>query len=99
MNFVVIKHPNDNGKYLFKVPEGVALDAGTMVACDTSRGKNQPGFCATATFEGDPEVVAPMWGGDPKKIRKVTQVLREFVLEWPEEAETAGDTPIDEDDD
>lgn len=84
MNLVIVKHPNDSGKYLFKVPDGVTLDAGTMVACDTARGKDQPGFCATATFEGDPEVVAPMWGGNAKAIKPVTKVLREFVLEWPE---------------
>ena len=98
MNFVAVKHANNN-KYLFRVPEGVTLDAGTAVLCDTSRGTNQPGVCVTATFEADPAVICPLWGTEQKNLRRVTTVLREFKLEWPEGTETTDETDWDEDDD
>lgn len=98
MNFVVIKHV-DNGKYLFMVPDGVELDAGTAVLCDTSRGKNQHGVCATGTFMADPEVICPLWGTMPEKLRRVTSVLREFQLQWPEEQEGRTETEEAENDD
>lgn len=85
MNFVVVKHPNDSGKYLFCVPEDVELDAGTLVACDTARGANQPGICATSTFHADPDAVCPLWGTQKERLKRVTKVLREHILEWHEE--------------
>lgn len=83
MNFVVIKHV-DSGKYLFRVPEDVTLDAGTAVLCDTSRGRNQPGICVTGNFTADPAVICPLWGTKPEALKRVTTVLREFKLEWPD---------------
>lgn len=99
MNFVVIKHAADNGKYLFQVPEGVTLDAGTAVLCDTSRGKNQLGVCVTGTFEADPAVICPLWGTSPEKMRRVTTVLREFKLDWPETAKAATAKDDEDEDD
>ena len=81
MNMVVIKHPNDNGKYLFQVPEDIDLDAGTLVMCDTMRGES-PGVCATGTFRADPEVICPMWGTQPRLMKRITKVLYETVLDW-----------------
>lgn len=82
MNMVVVKHPNDSGKYLFRLPAGVVVDAGTMVAVDTIRGTDQPGVCITSSFEADPAVICPMWG--TKHLKKVTKILREFPLTYPE---------------
>ena len=96
MNLVVLRHMNDSGKYLFRVPEDVTLDAGTTVLCTTKRGKNQPAVCVTPSFKADLAVVAPMWGAQPKHMQRVTSVLREFVLEWPEEPEP--DNSDDQDD-
>ena len=98
MNFVVVKHV-DSGKYLFLVPEDVTLDAGTAVLCDTSRGKNQPGVCATGTFTADPAVICPLWGTKPEALKRVTTVLREFKLEWPDKLEHPASEDDDEGDD
>ena len=85
MNIVVIKHFNDSSKYIFKVPDGVVLDAGTFVACDTVRGYEQPGICVTSSFEADPAIICPMWGTAPERMRRVVSVLRTHMLEWPDE--------------
>lgn len=85
MNLVVVKHPNDSGKYLFRVPEDVTLDAGTLVTCDTARGKNQPAICATSSFQADPELACPLWGTTPNNLKRVTKVLRECLLEWQDD--------------
>ena len=42
-NFVIIKHLQDGGKYLFMVPKKIDLEAGDKVMCDTSRGADQLG--------------------------------------------------------
>lgn len=85
MNFVIVRHPNDNGKYLFKLPHGENIDAGTLVTCDTAKGKDQPGVCITSSFTADPEVICPLWGTYPGKMKRVTKILREFAIKWPQE--------------
>lgn len=82
MNFVVCKHMNDSTKYLFALPDGVAIDAGTIVACNTARGADQPAVCLTSSFEADPDKICPLWGTTRARMRPVTKVLREFVLDW-----------------
>ena len=94
MNMVVIKHPNDNGKYIFRVPDDVELDVGTMVLCETARGIN-PGICATGTFRADPEIICPMWGTQPKGLKRILSHLIQNNLEWPDEPEP--ETKYDED--
>lgn len=84
-NFVVVRHMYDTGRYLFNVPEDVTLDAGTNVICETSRSNYEPGICVTGSFKADPEVICQLWGTQPKKMKRVTCVMREFALEWPEE--------------
>lgn len=93
-NFVVVRHLYDNGRYLFYVPDDVTLDAGTAVICETKRNSNEPGVCITGTFQADPEVICPMWGTQPKYMKRVVKILREFVLEWPERTE-----PVEEEED
>lgn len=86
MNMVVCKHPNDSGKYIFKVPENCELDAGTMVMTETARGFF-PAMCVTGTFRADPEVICPMWGTQPKVMKRVLSCLLETKLEWPDGSE------------
>lgn len=90
MNMIVIRHPNDNGKYLFKVPEDTELDAGTLVSCDTKRGE-QPGVCITSSFRADPSVICPLWNTTPNEMKRVLKVLREIYLEWPKEPDHTDD--------
>lgn len=82
MNFVICKHMNDSGKYLFAVPEDVTIDAGTIVACDTVRGLSQPAICVTSSFKADPDKICPMWGTTKAHMKPVTKILREFMLDW-----------------
>ena len=81
MTFIVVKHPNDSGKYLFQVPDGVELDPGTMVSCETNRGI-QPGICATGVFRADPEVVCRMWGTTPERMKRILSWMAEMPLDW-----------------
>ena len=96
MNFVVVKHPNDNGKYLFRVPEDVTLDAGTLVACETVRSSNEPGICITSSFKADPDFILPAWGTHVGKMKRVLKILREHLLDWPEEEVPFTDIQEDE---
>ena len=71
--FVIVKHVGgDSGKYLFRVPKGVYLSAGDQVICDTAKGKDQPGVCCCDNFNADPEVVCPLFGTQPEKLKFVT---------------------------
>ena len=71
-NFTIIKHISDNGKYLFNVPKGISLSAGDKVVCDTSRDGDQLGVCCCDSFLADPNVVCPLFGTQPEKMRMVT---------------------------
>ena len=93
-NFVVVRHAYESGRYLFLVPEDVTLDPGTAVICETKRSSHEPGVCITGTFKADPEVICPLWGTQPKAMKRVIKVLREFALEWPERTE-----PVEEEED
>ena len=90
MNMVVVRHPNDNGKYIFTVPENVELDAGTLVSCETRRGE-QPGVCMTSSFRADPSAICPLWNTSEKEMKRVLKVLREIYLEWPEKPAASED--------
>ena len=71
-NFVIVKHFEGNGKFLFYVPYEVSLLAGDRVVCDTSRGADQLGVCCCHSFLADPEVVMPLFGTCEKNMRSVT---------------------------
>ena len=71
-NYVIIKHFSDNGKFLFRVPKGIDLEAGDTVTCDTSRGGNQLGICCCDTFLANPEVIEPLFGTQSSKMKFVT---------------------------
>lgn len=71
-NFVIVKHLVDSGKYLFQVPHGVNLSVGDQVVCETKRSKDEPGMCCCDSFLADPEVVCPLFGVQPDKMKYVT---------------------------
>ena len=73
--FVIVKHVMDSGKFLFYVPKDVVLEAGNKVVCDTSRGTDQLGVCCCDSFVADPEVVCPLFGTQPEKMRYVTGLV------------------------
>lgn len=88
MNFIVCRHPGDNGRYLFRLPEDVTLDAGSLVNVDTARGI-QPAVCITSSFKADPEVICKMWGTEPPRMKRVISYLHESKLPWPESDKNA----------
>lgn len=71
-NFVIIKHIQDSGKYLFRVPKSIHLEAGDKVVCDTSRGSDQLAVCCCDSFLADPDVVNPLFGTTAKNNKFVT---------------------------
>ena len=95
MKMIVCRHPNDNGKYIFKVPDDVDIDVGTLLKVETNRG-DQPAQSITGSFSADPEVICPMWGTQPKKMKRVLSVLMENYLEWPEEPEEIPFSELDD---
>lgn len=72
-NFVIVKHMEDSGKYLFLLPDNfMHLFAGDYVLCDTARGKDQMGVCCSDSFLVDPNVVCPLFGTSEERMRYVT---------------------------
>lgn len=71
-NMVIVKHLQDNGKFLFYVPKSISLVAGEKVVCDTSRGKDQLAVCCCDSFSGDPDVVCPLFGTQPAIMKYIT---------------------------
>ena len=91
-NFVIVKHIQDSGKYLFYAPKKYFLQAGDKIVCDTSRGNDQLGVCCCDSFLADPEVVCPLFGTQPKAMRRVTgkvtyDLFKEAYAEDEEEEE------------
>ena len=89
--FVIIKHPENSGKYLFRVPETAILNAGDQVMCDTSHGKDQIGVCCCDSFFAEPEVVCKLFGTHPGNLRFVTgrvECTRFIMTEDEENAES-----------
>ena len=97
MNIIVCRHPGDSGKYMFKVPEDITIDAGTLLKVETGRGE-QPAQAITSSFKADPEIICPLWGTQPKKMKRVLSYLLENALEWPEESDPQETAFVDEDD-
>lgn len=86
-NFVIVKHLQDNGKFLFYVPMTIELRAGDKVVCDTSRGNDQLGVCCCDSFTADPEVVCPLFGTQPRVMKYVTGTIEYLRFEIEEEKE------------
>jgi len=87
-NFVIVKHMNDSGKYLFYVPKSISLSAGDRVVVDTARGTDQMGVCCCDSFLAKPEVVIPLFGTCEKNMRYVTgRVMVDEFKEAREEEE------------
>lgn len=91
MNLVIIRHNGGNGKFLFRVPQGVYLEAGETVYCNNAQGNNQFGVCATSSFEADPRVVAPLWGASAgnhgERLARVVARAARVELNWDEDAQ------------
>jgi len=87
--FVIVKHLQDNGKFLFYVPKSVSLEAGDRVVCDTSRGGDQLGVCCCDSFLSKPEVMCPLFGTQESKMKYVKG--RVFFMEFDEDEEDEND--------
>ena len=90
MKFVIVKHPGDSGKYLFRVPKKVFLSAGDRVVCNTVRGNDQLGICCCDSFLSDPEIICPLFGTTEKNLRYVTGKVEYDMFDPDEEDEKEG---------
>lgn len=89
--FVIVKHLQDNGKFLFYVPKSVHLHAGDKVVCDTSRGNDQLGVCCCDDFLANPEIVCPLFGTQPRMMKYVTGTVDYLRFEIEEEEDNDKD--------
>lgn len=90
-NFVIIKHMEGSGKFLFRVPKGVSLSAGDKIVCDTRCGNDQLGVCCCDSFLARPEVIMPLFGTSEKQMKFVTG-----KVEYEKFAIAQGDEEYDE---
>jgi len=86
-NFVIIKHPEGHGKFLFYVPKRVQLEAGDKVVCETKMGPDQMGVCCCDSFIADPEVVCPLFGTQPMYMKYVTGKVEYILFEFEKDDE------------
>lgn len=84
MNMVVVQHPESSGRYLFRVPEYMGLEPGTLVVCETCRGE-QPGVCVTSSFQACPEDICKLWNTKPANMKRIIACMVRTELEWPVE--------------
>lgn len=71
-NFVIVKHFENSGKYLFRVPKNISLEVGDTIVCDTKYGKDQLGICCCDSFLAKPEVIMPLFGVTENCMKFVT---------------------------
>lgn len=71
-NFVIVKHLENSGKYLFFVPKKISLSAGDQIVCNTKYGEDQLGVCCCDSFLAKPEVVCPLFGVSENNMKYVT---------------------------
>lgn len=78
MNIVLVKHPNINGLYAFKVPDGEKLAPGNYVLCMTRKGNDQIGRCVTPSFEVEEDMLGDFYGASAAKMKPITSLLIPF---------------------
>lgn len=85
MNVVICMHPNNNSKYMFKVPDNVRLHAGDYVLVQTSRSPSEIALCVADSFEPKyPELIAKHWDTEVKKLKPVIAQLYAKRFEYDE---------------
>lgn len=90
-NYVIIKHFEGNGKFLFRVPKSISLEAGDKVVCDTSRGADQIGICCCDSFLAKPDVIMPLFGTTEDRMKFVTGRIEYEKFAEAQEEEDAED--------
>jgi len=95
-NFVIVKHLNENGPFLFLVPDGASFydDVGTIVEVDTKRGPAL-GVTLCDTFVADPDVICPLFNTTMDKMRYITAKYRKttFTIPTPTEVQNENGQP------
>jgi len=71
-NYVIVKHFENSGKFLFRVPKGIVLEVGDKIMCDTKRGNDQLGVCCCDSFMANPDVIMPLFGVTESSMKFVT---------------------------
>ena len=77
---VVVKHPNCNVPYIFKVPESKMLNPGDYVLCDTKKGQEEIARCVTPSFHITDDLIEKYYNVKPDTMKFITGVLRPFLF-------------------
>ena len=80
VNVVLVKHPNYNGQFMFRAPDGTKLTAGQRVLCDTSRGPCEMGTCVTDSFELFDYQLSQLWNTKIEKLKPVVGMLKPIMF-------------------
>ena len=82
VNVVVCVHPNDSGRYVFRVPDVSErkLNVGDRVLVDTKRGPGQMAQCITPQFRIADFQLKEYYGVEVKNLRPVTAYLQPVVF-------------------
>lgn len=72
---VLVKHPNVEKQFMFKVPEKKFLDPGDRVLCNTSRGNCQMATCISPAFDILECQLKELWGVKPETLKPIVGIL------------------------
>ena len=86
---VVVKHPNCGTHYVFKVPNGVNLDAGDYILCDTKKRMCEIGRCTTPSFEIIEPQLIEFYGRTINQLQPIVGMLKPcmFLLDFSDKEE------------
>ena len=78
---VVVKHPNCNVPYAFRVPETKMLSPGDYVLCNTKKGTDEIARCITPSFHMSDDLIQKYYNVNPIQMKFITGVMRPYMFE------------------
>ena len=83
---VIVKHPNCNAPYTFKVPKNMRLDPGDYVLCKTKKSDvPQIARCITPSFEIMETHLKELYGILPQHLKPIVGVLHPVMYAYEED--------------
>lgn len=76
VRIVIVKHPNWNPQYVFKVPEDMNLYAGDYVLCETRKSPHEIARCITPSFTIERDTLKELYGIALRELKPVVAWLR-----------------------
>ena len=86
---VVVKHPNCGTPFVFKVPNGVNLEAGDYILCKTHKKPLEIGRCITPSFEIIEPQLTEFYGRTIEQLQPVAGLLKPcmFLMDFSDAEE------------